>query len=181
MRSWWNWQTHHLEGVAPERACEFESRRPHHTYQIREALIFKAFFALTLRDEDRVERRFSAMAENRDPVSGGFHPDPGVCRVELPRALRCSAAGIGVSIGVRFLAGIFPRAIDYGSTFHIQLLLCEEKRLGQNAPAHTSDVVNVALHMLISKGLHSAYPVAARRAARRLRTGSFVVRAFANG
>jgi acylphosphatase len=26
---WWNWQTHHLEGVAPVRACEFKSRSGH--------------------------------------------------------------------------------------------------------------------------------------------------------
>ena len=30
MREWWNWQTHHLEGVAPVRACEFKSRLAHH-------------------------------------------------------------------------------------------------------------------------------------------------------
>jgi hypothetical protein len=29
LREWWNWQTHHLEGVAPERACEFKSRLAH--------------------------------------------------------------------------------------------------------------------------------------------------------
>ncbi len=29
MREWWNWQTHHLEGVAPVRACEFKSRLAH--------------------------------------------------------------------------------------------------------------------------------------------------------
>ena len=27
---WWNWQTHHLEGVALERVCGFESRLRHH-------------------------------------------------------------------------------------------------------------------------------------------------------
>ena len=29
LREWWNWQTHHLEGVAPGRACEFKSRLAH--------------------------------------------------------------------------------------------------------------------------------------------------------
>ena len=33
MREWWNWQTHHLEGVAPGRACEFKSRLAHHFLQ----------------------------------------------------------------------------------------------------------------------------------------------------
>jgi hypothetical protein len=31
MPRWWNWQTHHLEGVAPAMACEFDSRPGHHT------------------------------------------------------------------------------------------------------------------------------------------------------
>ncbi len=30
MPEWWNWQTHHLEGVALERVCGFESRLRHH-------------------------------------------------------------------------------------------------------------------------------------------------------
>ena len=34
MREWWNWQTHHLEGVAPVRACEFKSRLAHQEIEI---------------------------------------------------------------------------------------------------------------------------------------------------
>ena len=31
---WWNWQTHRLEGAAPERACEFKSRSGHHNIEL---------------------------------------------------------------------------------------------------------------------------------------------------
>ena len=37
MPGWWNWQTHRLEGAAPERACEFKSRSGHSSYSTKRA------------------------------------------------------------------------------------------------------------------------------------------------
>ena len=44
MREWWNWQTHHLEGVAPGRACEFKSRLAHKIF--RKTLTFSEVLAI---------------------------------------------------------------------------------------------------------------------------------------
>ncbi len=46
MREWWNWQTHHLEGVAPERACEFKSRLADACMELTFSVIFFTFVTM---------------------------------------------------------------------------------------------------------------------------------------
>ena len=43
---WWNWQTHRLEGAAPEKACEFKSRSGHRSHHYKEVRLMRRAFTI---------------------------------------------------------------------------------------------------------------------------------------
>jgi acylphosphatase len=61
MPGWWNWQTHRLEGAAPERACEFKSRSGHCTTEEAE-ISTAAFHELHFK---RIRRTFTVLMNGR--------------------------------------------------------------------------------------------------------------------